>query len=246
MNDHSVSSSEILTKIPRHIAIIMDGNGRWAKKRGFGRLKGHIQGAQSLKRVVQSGLELEIEYLTVYAFSTENWHRPEEEVTGLIDLLYQYLISNLEEIQKNNIRLRFIGDYQVLESKLVHLITKTIDETAFNTRLNLTIAFNYGGRDEITRAAKKIANRVQEGLLSIDEITEKTFSQELFTYDLPDPDLFIRTSRELRISNFLLWQLAYTELVVIETLWPDFKKEDLIEAIKEFQKRDRRYGKISL
>lgn len=214
-------------------------------KKGIDRLKGHIQGAQSLKRVIQGCLDLDIKHLTVFAFSTENWKRPQEEVTGLIDLLQSYLKKNLKEIQKNNICLRFIGDYSVLEPKLVNLISTAISNSVSNTKLNLTIAFNYGGRDEITRAAKKVATQVQQGLLKVEEITEKIFSQELYTHDLPDPDLFIRTSQESRVSNFLLWQLAYTELIVVKTLWPDFTKDDLIEAIREFQKRDRRYGKIS-
>ncbi|MGI4851240.1 MAG: isoprenyl transferase [Janthinobacterium lividum] len=245
MIETSSIALESSDRVPKHVAIVMDGNGRWAKSKGFGRLKGHIQGAQSLKRVIKSCLDLDIEYLTVFAFSTENWHRPQDEVKGLIDLLQTYLASNLKEIQKYNIRLRFIGDYHILEPKLVDLIKNTISESASNTKLNLTIAFNYGARDEITRAAKKIALQVQQGVLKVEEITEATFSKQLYTYDLPDPDLFIRTSEEFRISNFLLWQIAYTELIVVKTLWPDFTKDDLIEAVREFQKRDRRYGKIS-
>ncbi len=239
------TDSLLKEKMPRHIAIIMDGNGRWAQKKGFERLKGHIQGAQALRRVAKSCLELDIVYLTLYAFSTENWRRPQEEISGLLSLLQQYLISNLDEIKKNNIRLRFIGDYHVLEPSLVALIEKTIDSSSSNTGLNLTIAFNYGGRAEIIRAVQKLASRVQENLLKPQDITEEIFARELYTYDLPDPDLFIRTSHEARLSNFLLWQIAYTELVIVKTLWPDFTKEDLIEAIKEYRARDRRYGKIA-
>ena len=241
----SASVSQLPDYLPQHVAVIMDGNGRWAQTRGFGRIKGHVQGARSLKRVVQSCLDLQIPYLTVFAFSTENWHRPQDEVTGLINLLKTYLVSNSKELEKHNIRLRFIGNYHILDSKLVELISSTISHSAAYTKLNLTIAFNYGGRDEIVRATKNIAYQVQQGLKKIEDITEQNFSQELYTHDLPDPDLFIRTSQEFRISNFLLWQLAYTEMVFIKTLWPDFKKEDLIEAIREFQIRDRRYGKIS-
>ena len=238
------SVSQLSDHLPQHVAIIMDGNGRWAQTRGFGRIKGHIQGAKSLKRVVQSCLDLQIRYLTVFAFSTENWHRPQDEVAGLINLLKTYLVSNSKELKKHNIRLRFIGNYHTLDPKLVELISSTISHSATYEKLNLTIAFNYGGRDEIIRAAKSIAHQVQQGLKKIEDITEQNFSQELYTHDLPDPDLFIRTSQEFRMSNFLLWQLAYTELVFVKTLWPDFKKEDLIDAIREFQTRDRRYGKI--
>lgn len=228
--------------IPRHIAIIMDGNGRWAQRRGLERFKGHYQGATALKRTIQACGELGIEYLTVYAFSTENWKRPQEEIGFLMSLLRRHLRSDLAEINKNNIRVRFIGDYHSLDPDLVALINHAITLTQNNTGLQFTIAFNYGGRTEIVRAAQKLACKVQEGKLTAGEITEEVFSGELFTHDLPDPDLFIRTSNESRISNYLLWQLAYTELVFVETYWPDFTKDDLVNAIAQYQTRERRFG----
>lgn len=237
-----VSSASPPLSIPRHIAVIMDGNGRWAQKRGLDRFKGHYQGAEALKRTIQGCQDLGIEYLTVYAFSTENWKRSKEEIGILMSLLRRHLRSDLAEINQNNIRVRFIGHYHHLDTDLVALIDHAIKLTQNNTGLHLTIAFNYGGRAEIVRAAQKLARKVQEGKLAPDEITEETFSQELFTHDLPDPDLFIRTSNESRISNYLLWQLAYTELVIVETYWPDFTKDDLVNAIVQYQSRERRFG----
>ena len=227
---------------PRHIAIIMDGNGRWAQRRGLERFKGHYQGAAALKRTIKACGELGVDYLTVYAFSTENWKRPQEEISILMSLLRRHLRSDLAEINKNNIRVRFIGDYRSLDTDLVALIDHAVTLTQNNTGLQFTIAFNYGGRAEIVRAAQKLAYKVQEGELAVREMTEEVFSRELFTHDLPDPDLFIRTSNESRISNYLLWQLAYTELVIIETYWPDFTKDDLVNAIAQYQTRERRFG----
>jgi undecaprenyl diphosphate synthase len=228
--------------VPRHIAIIMDGNGRWAQRRGLERFKGHYQGAAALKRTIKACGELGVDYLTVYAFSTENWKRPQEEISILMSLLRRHLRSDLAEINKNNIRVRFIGDYRSLDTDLVALIDHAVTLTQNNTGLQFTIAFNYGGRAEIVRAAQKLAYKVQEGELAVSEMTEEVFSRELFTHDLPDPDLFIRTSNESRISNYLLWQLAYTELVIIETYWPDFTKDDLVNAIAQYQTRERRFG----
>ena len=235
----NVSSS---LKIPRHIAIVMDGNGRWAQKKGLERLKGHQEGAEALKRTVEACVEVGVQYLTVYAFSTENWNRPQKEITGLMSLLQWHLRSNLAEITKNNIRLRFIGEYQVLDKSLIALIDDALRLTEKNTGLQFTIAFNYGGRSEIVRAAKNLSLKVQEGHLKAEDITEEVFSHHLFTHDLPDPDLFIRTSNEWRLSNYLLWQMAYTELVIMDTYWPDFAKDDLMDAIAQYQTRERRFG----
>jgi undecaprenyl diphosphate synthase len=234
-----------LLPLPCHIAIIMDGNGRWAQRRGLARFKGHYQGVEALKRTIKACQELEIKYLTVYAFSTENWSRPQQEINVIMELLRRHLRADLAEVNKNNIRLRVIGSYQELDSDLVALIEHAIDLTQNNTGLQLSFALNYGSRAEITRAAKNIAYKVKNSLLNIEEITQEIFSQELFTSQLPDPDLLIRTSNENRLSNYLLWQLAYTELVFVETYWPDFKKDDLINAIAQYQSRERRFGDIA-
>ncbi|MBM3857104.1 MAG: di-trans,poly-cis-decaprenylcistransferase [Verrucomicrobia bacterium] len=278
---------------PRHIAIIMDGNGRWAKERGWMRLKGHEQGAQSVQECLDGSLEAGVEYLTLYAFSSENWKRPKLEVQGLMTLLEHYLGNKIEEMNKNGIRFNAIGRLSELPPAIQKRLQKAIDATAHNNKLTLTLALNYGARAEIVDATKMIAQKVQQGILSVEEITEETIANHLYTgllpelaagnekqgatahrggvykeilddsitdatqlvmsavelckkstASMPDPDLFIRTSGEYRISNFLLWQLSYSELYITPKLWPDFKKADLLAAIEEFKKRERRFGGI--
>ncbi len=230
---------------PRHIAIIMDGNGRWAKERGWIRLKGHEQGAASVQESLDACLEAGVEYLTLYAFSSENWKRPKLEVQGLMTLLEHYLGNKIEEMNKNGIRFNAIGRLSELPPAIQKRLQKAIDATAHNNKLTLTLALNYGARAEIVDATKAIARKVQQGILSLEQITEETISYHLYTTSMPDPDLFIRTSGEYRISNFLLWQLSYTELYITPKLWPDFKKVDLLAAIEEFKKRERRFGAVN-
>ena len=223
----------------------MDGNGRWAQAQGLERLKGHYEGAEALKRIVQASVELGIEYLTVYAFSTENWSRPVEEVKGLMFLLRHHLTAGLNDLMKNNIKLKVIGFLDKLELDLQEVINQAVNKTSQNTGLTFCIAFNYGGRAEIVEATKKIAEKIKSEELKIEALTEEVFAQHLLTRDLPDPDLFIRTSGVSRLSNYLLWQMAYTEMVFSNTHWPDFNKEDLIDAITQYQQRERRFGKIA-
>lgn len=227
---------------PRHIAIIMDGNGRWAKERGLSRNKGHEQGAQSVQESIDACLEVGVEYLTLYAFSSENWNRPALEVKGLMMLLDHYLSHKVEELDKNQIRFNAIGRLERLSPSIQERLKKAIAATAHHRRLTLTLAISYGSRDEIADAAKAIAYQVREGVINPEEITADTISQHLYTHDMPDPDLFLRTSGEYRISNFLLWQLSYTEIYITQKLWPDFKKADLLAAIEDYKKRERRYG----
>ena len=228
--------------IPRHVAIIMDGNGRWAKARGLPRTVGHREGAEALRRVVRAAAEFGVGYLTVFGFSSENWKRPPEEVTDLMGLLRLYLRKEIAEIDENGVRLRVIGDRDRLSEDIIQLIEDAERRTAGNTRLNLTVALSYGGRAEIVRAARQLANAVRAGSLDPDDIDEAALQRHLFTADIPDPDLVIRTSGEKRISNFLLWQCAYAEYVFMDKLWPDFAGEDLKMAIAEFGGRKRRYG----
>lgn len=229
---------------PRHIAIIMDGNGRWAKERGWIRIKGHEQGAQSVQEGLDGCLEAGVEYLTLYAFSSENWKRPKLEVQGLMTLLEHYLGNKIEEMNKNNIRFNAIGRLNELSPTIQKRLQKAMEATAHNNKLTLTLALNYGARAEILDATKAIVKKVQQGIMVLEEITEETISENLYTGGMPDPDLFIRTSGEYRISNFLLWQLSYAELYVTPKLWPDFKKADLLAAIEAFKKRERRFGGI--
>jgi len=227
---------------PRHVAIIMDGNGRWAKARGLPRTVGHREGAEALRRVVRASAEFGVDYLTVFGFSSENWKRPAAEVTDLMGLLRLYLRKEIEEIHREGVRLRVIGDRERLSSDIIRLIEDAEARTAGNRRLNLTVALSYGGRAEIVRAAQQLAQAVQAGSLDPEDIDESAFQRHLFTADIPDPDLVIRTSGEKRISNFLLWQSAYAEYVFMDKLWPDFAGEDLKAAIVEFGGRKRRYG----
>jgi undecaprenyl diphosphate synthase len=229
---------------PKHVAIIMDGNGRWAKARGLPRTAGHRKGVEAVRRTVEAARELGVPYLTMFGFSSENWRRPEGEVFDLMQLLRFYLRSEIAELHKNGVRLRVIGDRAKLSGDIVTMIEKAEELTRNNTELNLIIALSYGARQEIVEATRQMVRDALEGRLSPEEITEESFSARLLTRDVPDPDLLVRTSGEQRISNFLLWQSAYTELVFVDTLWPDFTKRDLEDAIREFNQRDRRYGAV--
>ena len=231
--------------LPRHIAVIMDGNGRWAKKRGASRIFGHKSATKSVREVTEECAELGIEFLTLYAFSTENWARPKVEVDALMELLVSSLRKELNTLMKNNVRLSAIGDLTGLPKNCRNELKDTINETADNKGLLLTLALNYSGRWDILNATKEYAKAVKEGKEYTDNITEDILSNYLVTKGIPDPELLIRTSGELRISNFLLWQLAYTELYFTDVLWPDFRKNHLKEALESYQKRERRFGKIS-
>jgi undecaprenyl diphosphate synthase len=228
------------TKLPRHIAIIMDGNGRWAAKRGLPRISGHRAGVEAVRRVVEACAHLKIEVLTLYAFSAENWRRPEEEIEALWSLLREYLAREEKTLMENNILLHAIGRIEELPGKVKEGIKMTMAKTANNTGLKLFIALNYGGRGEIVDAVRKLCQLMREK--KIEKVDEELISSLLYTKDIPDPDILIRTSGELRVSNFLLWQIAYTEFWVTETLWPDFTKKELFAAIHDYQKRERRYG----
>jgi undecaprenyl diphosphate synthase len=230
--------------VPEHIAVIMDGNGRWAKKRFMPRGFGHKAGADALEQALEDADELGIKYLTVYAFSTENWKRSVEEVTGLMNLFRRFLESAIPKSNKNNVRVRVLGERSKLAPDMIKAIENLEESTKNNTGLQFNVALNYGGRDEIARAMKKIAEEVKDGKLSPEDITEEVISSHLDTWEIPDPDLLIRTSGEERISNFLPWQLAYSEFYFTDTLWPDFNRNSFIEAIRHYTKRDRRYGGV--
>ena len=232
-------------KLPRHVAIIMDGNGRWARKQGLPRIAGHREGMNTLKEIITCANELGINVVTLYAFSTENWKRPSWEVEFLMRLPEEYLKTELQPLIEKNIVIRAMGDLEQLPAVTKRAIKNALQATKDNTGMILNFALNYGGRNEILNALKKIAERVQEGALKPEEISEDLFTSYLYTGDLPDPDLLIRPSGELRISNFLLWQLAYTELWFTRTLWPDFNKEHFLKAILDYQERERRFGGIN-
>lgn len=227
---------------PAHVAIIMDGNGRWAKARGLPRIAGHRRGAEAVRRTVVAAAELGIQYLTLFGFSSENWKRPSDEISDLMGLLRHYLRGEIAELHRNNVRVRIIGDRARLAADIVTLIDNAEQLTARNTGLNLIVALSYGGRAEIVQAARRIAEAVAAGRLMPEQLDENRFAEYLLTMGIPDPDLLIRTSGEQRISNFLLWQSAYAELVFTETLWPDFAKIDLEMAVRDFHGRERRYG----
>jgi undecaprenyl diphosphate synthase len=231
--------------LPRHIAVIMDGNGRWAKKKGAMRIFGHQNAVQAVRDISEGCAELGIEYLTLYAFSTENWGRPKEEIEGLMELLVKTIHNEMHTLKKNNIRLGAIGDLHNLPSNCQEELHEAIRKTRSNSGLNLILALSYSGRWDITEAVKKVLKDVKNGEISVDRITPEIFSSYLSTKDVPDPELLIRTSGEMRISNFLLWQMAYTELYITDVLWPDFRKKNLYEALDSYQKRERRFGKIS-
>ena len=231
--------------IPNHVAIILDGNGRWAKSKGMPRNYGHVQGAKTVEVICEEAYRMGIQYLTVYAFSTENWNRPQDEVDALMKLLRNYMKTCLKTAAKNNMCVRVIGDKTGLDTDIRERIAQLEEETKDNTGLHFQIALNYGGRDEIVRAVQNIAGQVKDGTLKKEDITEQLLSDTLDTGGLPEPDLLIRTCNEQRISNFLLWQLAYTEFYFTKVAWPDFSKEELEKAVEAYNKRDRKYGMIS-
>lgn len=231
-------------KIPNHVAIILDGNGRWAKSKGMPRNYGHVQGAKNVEVICEEAYRMGIQYLTVYAFSTENWNRPKDEVDALMKLLRNYMKTCLKTAAKNNMCVRVIGDKTGLDDDIRERIAQLEEATKDNTGLHFQIALNYGGRDEIIRAVRKLAAQVESGTLRIKDITETLFDDTLDTHHLPEPDLLIRTCNEQRISNFLLWQLAYTEFYFTQAAWPDFSKEELEKAIVSYNKRDRKYGMV--
>jgi undecaprenyl diphosphate synthase len=243
------SEQELLAQVraqsvPRHVAIIMDGNGRWATRRGLPRVAGHREGVKTARAIVRAAGELGLQYLTLYAFSTENWSRPQAEVTMLMKLLEEAIYRELPELMQRNVRLRVIGRPTGVPLPVRRGLDRVVAETQGNTGLNLLMAFNYGGRDELVDAFRALARRVSTGELAPEAISESDVSQALYTADIPDPDLLIRTSGEMRISNFLLWQIAYTELWVTATLWPDFGPADLYRAVADFQGRTRRFGGV--
>ncbi len=231
--------------VPQHVAIIMDGNGRWADARGMTRTQGHRAGVESVRRVVRAAMELGIPYLTIYSFSSENWTRPKSEIADLMGLMKRFIRRDLADLHKNDVRIRVIGERNPIESDMLQLIDEAQELTANNDGFTLVIAFNYGARCEIVGATQKIARDVAEGRLALDDVTERLVSERLDTAGIPDPDLLIRTSGEMRLSNFLLWQAAYAELVFLDVLWPDFGKEQLEEALVQFNARDRRYGGLT-
>ena len=232
-----------MMRLPAHIAIIMDGNGRWAKEKGEDRLYGHLHGVESVRNIVEGAAELGIKYLTLYAFSTENWDRPQYEVSGLMELLIDTIRNEVPTLNKNNIKLHVIGDVDMLPDAAKHELQEALNETSKNTGLNLIMALSYSSRWEIANAVKQIALDVKQNILPVEEINQDTIKQYLTTKAFPDPELMIRTSGEYRISNFLLYQLAYAELYFTNTLWPDFRKENLYAAILDYQSRERRFGK---
>jgi undecaprenyl diphosphate synthase len=235
----------IKEKLPQHLAIIMDGNGRWAEKRSLDRIAGHHQGVESVRQTVQNCRKLGIPYLTLFAFSSENWSRPREEVDALMVLLKEFIFSELKEMIENGIRLQAIGDLQRLPKDVLTALNEAGKQTSSGNGMALTLALSYGGRDDILQAIRRLMVLSREGNLAPEEITEVLFSRYLWTAQLPEPDLLIRTSGELRISNFFLWQLAYTEIYVTSTLWPDFGPEELIQALLDYQGRERRFGLTS-
>ena len=234
-----------LLKLPRHIAIIMDGNGRWAKEKGKLRVFGHRNGVVSVRDVVEGAVNLGVNYLTLYTFSSENWNRPKLEVMAIMELMVSTIHKEIENFMKKNVRLNAIGDLDMLPDKCNRELNNAIEKTSGNTGLVLTLALSYSSRREMVRAARNIALKVQNGELNIDDIDEEVFENNLFTGGMPNPELLIRTSGEFRISNYLLWQIAYAELYFTSKLWPDFRKDDLYEAILDYQKRERRFGKTS-
>lgn len=238
---HSIDKS----RVPKHVAIIMDGNGRWAKNKGEHRIFGHMNGVESVRNALVAATEAGVKYLTLYAFSAENWNRPKEEVDALMDLLVNTLVQELTKLNESGVRLKAIGSLSSLPPNCAKTLQEAIERTKDNTEVTLVLALSYGARNEIVEATKKIAELVKNGELNAADITESTFEQQLFTANIPDPDLIIRTSGEERISNFLLWQCAYAEFYFTKTLWPDFNKEAFFKALVEYQSRERRFGKIS-
>ena len=234
-----------IIKVPNHLAIIMDGNGRWAKKRNKNRVFGHTKGINAVRKIVEESIRLEIKYLTLYAFSTENWNRPEEEISILMQLLLKSLKNEFKKFIKNKIKLNVIGNISLLPKSVKEELSYVLKKTSKNNQLTLTLALSYSGREEIQNAIKKICFKVKNNIIPIEKIDQSTINEHLYTENLPDVDLLIRTSGEKRISNFLLWQIAYAELYFSEVLWPDFNEKNLHEAILNYQKRERRFGKTS-
>jgi undecaprenyl diphosphate synthase len=234
-----------LNRTPKHIAIIMDGNGRWAKKQGHARLYGHNFGVESVRETLKAAKKMKVEYLTLYAFSTENWNRPKEEVDGLMDLLVRSIAGEIDELMESNVKLMAIGDLEGLPEACRHELKEAMAKTASNDGIALVLALNYSSRWEISSASRKIAEDVASGKLNSADINEELFSTYLASSNIPDPELLIRTSGECRVSNFLLWQIAYTEFHFTQVLWPDFKKGDLYKAVLDYQSRERRFGKVS-
>ena len=230
------------SRLPSHIAVIMDGNGRWASGKGVPKLSGHKAGMEALKKIVRKSGEIGLKYLTVYAFSTENWKRSEEEVGGIFQILVYYMEREIKEIHRQNVKVNILGDYSVIPKKAEKSVREAVELTKKNTGLQFNIALNYGGRDEITRAVKKIADEVINGRMTVEDIDESAGAGMLYTAGMPDPDLIIRTSGELRLSNFLLWQSAYSEFYFTDCLWPDFDEEQYLEAIRNYQHRKRNFG----
>jgi len=232
------------TEIPRHIAVIMDGNGRWAKERGLPRREGHRAGAEAVREVVETCRELGVDYLTLYAFSSENWSRPKSEIRALMTLLDRFLDEKAEEMMKQNVRLTAIGNLDRLPASTRRRLDSAIQRTSANTAMTLVLALSYGSREEITEVARRLVVEAIDGKLQPDEITTELLSSRLYTADIPDPDLLIRTSGEMRISNFLLWQISYAELLIVKKNWPDFRRNDVLEAVEEFARRHRRFGSL--
>ena len=247
MNSSSASgASEDLdkTKLPIHVAVIMDGNGRWAKKHLLSRIKGHEKGADAVRAIVRACREIGIAYLTLYAFSTENWQRPKSEVDALMTLLVKFLKKEQKELAENDIRLQVIGQKERLPAKVLKALREAMDLTRDNSALQLNLALSYGSREEIVQMARKLARKSKNGQVDPEAIDADVVAKHLYTRDIPDPDLLIRTSGEMRISNFLLWQIAYTEIYVTPTYWPDFGKEEFYEILKDYQQRERRFGRV--
>ena len=238
------SEPESESTVPRHVAVIMDGNGRWAKSRSLPRVEGHRIGAESVRDIVKTAGELGIQYITLYAFSMENWNRPKAEVDTLMKYLSDFLRKETSYLNKNNVQLEAIGQIHRLPEKVQKQLIATREKLSSNTGITLVLALSYGGRTEIIDAVKSIAQQVKEGGLLPEDIDEKVFADNLYTRDIPDPDLLIRTSGEMRVSNFLLWQISYTELIVTKTLWPDFRKPQFLEALEEYKLRKRRFGRV--
>jgi len=230
--------------IPNHVAIIMDGNGRWAKARGLPRIKGHIEGTKSIERVLEIAYDLNIKYVTLFAFSKENWDRPKQEVDGILKIIRKSLHDELNQLNEKGIKVSIIGNFEKVPEDIIKIIKNVQKTTKSHEKMNVCIAFSYSGREEITQAAKNLANDILEGKMKILDIEESIFKNYLYTKDIPNPDLLIRTSGEIRISNFLLWQMAYTELVFTPVLWPDFNKYHFLKAILEYQARERRFGLV--
>ncbi len=243
-NNFALESGLAPDKLPVHVAIIMDGNGRWAKKKLMNRVKGHEKGTETVRSIVTLSRDIGIKILTLYAFSTENWARPKIEVTALMKLLKNFLISERKTMRENEILLNIIGQKDRLPENVVKEIDITMEQTKNNNKMILNLALSYGGREEITRAAKKIAKKAAEKTIPWESITEETLKDHLYTKNMPDPDVLIRTSGEMRLSNFMLWQAAYAEIFITDTLWPDFSKQEFINIIRDYQSRERRFGKI--